>query len=40
MTVDTNAPPMTRKLAEFVATHPSRGWNDGIDREAQRTVMK
>ncbi len=39
MTVDTSAPPITRTLAEFVATHPSRGWNDGIDREAQRTVM-
>jgi 2-methylcitrate dehydratase PrpD len=38
MTVDTNAPPITRTLAEFVATHPSRGWDDGIDREAQRTV--
>ena len=39
MTVDVNAPPITRTLAEFVATHPSRGWDDGIDREAQRTVL-
>src|SRR5438132_471322 len=38
-TVDTSAPPITRTLAEFVATHPSRGWNDRIDREALRTVL-
>jgi 2-methylcitrate dehydratase PrpD len=38
-TVDANAPPITRMLAEFVATHPSRGWDDGIDHEAQRTVL-
>jgi len=39
LTVDTNAPPITRKLAEFVATHPSRGWSDDVDREAKRTVQ-
>src|SRR2546423_8832063 len=39
LTVDANAPPITRTLAEFVVTHPSRGWNDAIDREAQRTVL-
>jgi 2-methylcitrate dehydratase PrpD len=38
-TVDSNAPPITRTLAEFVATHPSRGWDDRIDREALRTVL-
>src|SRR5258707_5735503 len=38
-TVDTSAPPITRTLAEFVATHPSRGWDDRIDREALRTVL-
>ncbi|HEY3177768.1 MAG TPA: MmgE/PrpD family protein [Casimicrobiaceae bacterium] len=39
LTVDTNAPPITRTLAEFVATHPSRGWDDGIEHEARRTVL-
>jgi 2-methylcitrate dehydratase PrpD len=34
---DTAAPPITRILARFVATHPSRGWNDTIDHEAHRT---
>ena len=33
-----DAPPVTRLLAEFVATHPSRGWDDGVEREAQRTL--
>ena len=28
---DTNAPPITRILAEFVAEHPSRGWSDAVD---------
>jgi 2-methylcitrate dehydratase PrpD len=37
--VDANAPPITRTLAEFVATHPPRGWDDRIDREALRTVL-
>jgi len=36
---DPNAPPVTRTLAEFVATHPSRGWDDGVDREAHRTIQ-
>lgn len=36
---DHNAPPVTRILAEFVATHPSRGWNDEIEHEAHRTIM-
>jgi len=34
---DTAAPPITRILARFVATHPSRGWSDAIDHEAHRT---
>ena len=37
--VDANAPPITRTLAQFVAAHPSRGWNDGVEREAARTVL-
>jgi 2-methylcitrate dehydratase PrpD len=36
---DTNAPPVTQILAKFVATHPSRGWNDAVDHEAHRTFM-
>jgi 2-methylcitrate dehydratase PrpD len=36
---DTSAPPVTRILAEFVAGHPSRGWDDGVEREAQRTFL-
>ena len=34
-----NAPPITRILAEFVAAHPSRGWDDGVEREAHRTLL-
>ena len=36
---DQNAPPITQLLAEFVATHPSRGWDDAVDHEAHRTFM-
>ena len=36
---DAHAPPVTRTLASFVATHPSRGWSDGVEREAQRTIL-
>ena len=39
VTADTHAPPITQRLAEFVATHPSRGWSDAVDREAHRTFM-
>jgi 2-methylcitrate dehydratase PrpD len=39
VTADPNAPPVTRQLAEFVATHPSRGWSDAVDREAHRTFL-
>ncbi len=34
---DSHAPPITRILAEFVATHPSRGWSDAVERESLRT---
>ena len=34
---DANAPPVTSLLAKFVASHPSRGWNDAVDHEAHRT---
>jgi 2-methylcitrate dehydratase PrpD len=36
---DHNAPPITQLLAEFVATHPSRGWSDAVDHEAHRTFL-
>ncbi len=36
---DTNAPPVTRTLADFVAAHPSRGWSDDVEREAHRTFL-
>ena len=35
---DTHAPPVTRLLAEFVATHPSRGWDASVERAAHRTL--
>ena len=36
---DHDAPPITRLLAEFVASHPSRGWSDAVEREAARTWL-
>ena len=36
---DHNAPPVTHTLAQFVATHPSRGWSDAVDHEAHRTFL-
>ncbi|MDQ6685465.1 MAG: MmgE/PrpD family protein [Pseudomonadota bacterium] len=36
---DHDAPPITQILARFVATHPSRGWSDAVDREAHRTFL-
>ena len=39
VTADPNAPPITRTLAHFVATHPSRGWSEAIEHEAQRTLL-
>lgn len=36
---DFDAPPITQILAKFVASHPSRGWSDGVDREAHRTFL-
>ena len=36
-----NAPPpaVTRALAQFIATHPSRRWNDACDRAGHRTIL-
>jgi 2-methylcitrate dehydratase PrpD len=39
VTADHHAPPITQILARFVATHPSRGWSDAVDREAHRTFL-
>ncbi|CAG2156327.1 hypothetical protein LMG19282_05184 [Cupriavidus campinensis] len=36
---DHNAPPVTRILGKFVATHPSQGWSREVDHEAHRTFM-
>ncbi|MEP7183261.1 MAG: MmgE/PrpD family protein, partial [Betaproteobacteria bacterium] len=36
---DANAPPVTRMLADFVATHPSQGWDADVEKEAHRTLM-
>ena len=36
---DQHAPPITQILAKFVATHPSRGWSDGVEHEAHRTFL-
>jgi 2-methylcitrate dehydratase PrpD len=34
---DQNAPAITQRLAEFVASHPSKGWTNAVEREAHRT---
>ena len=39
VSADHNAPAVTRILAEFVASHPSRGWSDAVDHEAHRTFL-
>jgi 2-methylcitrate dehydratase PrpD len=39
VTADAHAPPVTALLAEFVAAHPSRGWDDAVEKEAQRTIQ-
>ncbi len=36
---DPRAPPVTRILAEFVASHPSQGWDASVEREAHRTLL-
>ena len=34
---DANAPAITQILAEFVASHPSKGWSDAVEAQAHRT---
>lgn len=36
---DHDAPPITRELATFAATHPARGWSDAVEHEAHRTFL-
>ena len=39
ISADAHAPPITLTLARFVASHPSRGWSDAVEREAHRTWL-
>jgi len=39
ITAEAKAPAATQILADFVATHPSRGWSDAVEHEAQRTLL-
>ncbi len=34
-----DAPPLTQILADFVSSHPSRGWTDAVEHEAHRTFL-
>ncbi len=38
VTAADDAPPVTRRLAAFVAGHPSAGWTADVEHEAQRTL--
>jgi 2-methylcitrate dehydratase PrpD len=39
VSADAHAPPITQILADFVATHPSQGWDASVDNEAHRTLL-
>ena len=39
VSADANAPPVTQILADFVAGHPSQGWDASVDKEAHRTLL-
>src|SRR6266851_3342201 len=39
VSADAHAPPVTQILADFVATHPSQGWDASVDKEAHRTLL-
>lgn len=39
VTARQDAPPVTRRLAEFVVNHPSRGWDDQVEHDALRTFF-
>jgi 2-methylcitrate dehydratase PrpD len=36
---DPSAPPVTRVLGAFAAGHPSKGWNDAVEKAAGRTFL-
>jgi 2-methylcitrate dehydratase PrpD len=36
---ESEPPPITRLLSEFVAAHRSRGWDESVEREARRTLL-
>ena len=37
--VQAHPPPVTRILADFVTTHPTQGWDEGVENEARRTFL-
>ena len=39
VTADHHAPAVTHTLAQFVATHPSKGWSDAVEHDALRTFL-
>jgi 2-methylcitrate dehydratase PrpD len=39
VSADAHAPPVTQTLADFVAKHPSQGWDASVDKEAHRTLL-
>ena len=39
VSADADAPPVTHILADFVAGHPSQGWDASVDKEAHRTLL-
>ncbi len=39
VSADADAPPVTQILADFVAGHPSQGWDASVDKEAHRTLL-
>jgi len=39
VSADAAAPPVTRRLAEFIVSHPSAAWPADVEREAQRTLL-
>ena len=39
VSADASAPPVTRRLADFIVRHPSAQWPPDVNREAQRTLL-
>ncbi len=36
---DHNAPAITQILAQYISSHPSKGWDDSVEHEAHRTFL-